>query len=156
MKRLLVVAAIIGFAGPALAQDETKITMEEAPQAAKDAAMKAVSGVTFETVQIDNDEGTETFEFGGVANGVKVEVDVLADGTIEEIEQQIDQSELPAEVRAALDANLPGFQPTMVEKSMRPDDLVVYELEGSHDGKDVDVEVNADGSNYKLVDDMAG
>ena len=44
----------------------------------------------------------------------------------------------------------------MVEESTRPDGLIVYEFEGTHDGKDVDVEINADGSNFVMIDDTAG
>ena len=157
MKTLVLAMTLAALATPALAQDEKAITMDQAPPAARDAATKAVEGISFEKVQIDSDEGTETYEFAGkTADGVMIEVDVLADGTIEEIEQQIDASALPAEVKTTLDHNLPSFKPTMVEKSTRPNNAVVYELEGSHEGKDVDVEINADGSGYKLINDMAG
>src|ERR671916_3343464 len=101
--------------------------MDQAPQAAKDAAMTHASGVTFDKVQIDNDEGTETYEFSGkMQNGMTLEVDVLADGTLEEIEQQIDKSEVPQEVMTTLNQNLQNFEPTMAEKSTRPNNLVVY------------------------------
>jgi uncharacterized membrane protein YkoI len=157
MKRLVLAAAFVVFAVPAGAQEENAITMEEAPQAAKDAAMSHADGVTFETVQIDNDQGTETYEFAGkMANGMQIEVDVLADGSLEEIEEQIEVSAVPPEVMATLEQNLAGFKPEMAEKSTRPDNLVVYEFEGTHDGKEIDVEINADGSNYTSNEDTAG
>jgi uncharacterized membrane protein YkoI len=157
MKHLVLAAAFIGLAVPALAQEENVVPMEQVPQAAKDAATSHANGVTFEQVQMDDDEGTETYEFSGkMANGMQLEVDVLADGTLEEIEEQINASEVPEPVMAALNQNLPGFAPEMAEKSTRPNDLVVYEFEGTHDGKAIDVEINADGSNYVSNEDTAG
>lgn len=157
MKHITLAAALIGFAAPALAQEENVIAMDKAPKAAMDAAMAQAKGVTFDKVQIDNDEATETYEFSGkMANGMMVEVDVLADGTLEELEEQIDKSALPESVMATLTKNLPNFEPAFIEKSTRPNNLVVYEFEGKHDGKEIDVEINADGSNYKMIDDLAG
>ena len=157
MRNVLFAAAFVGLITPALAQEENAMTMEQAPQAAKDAAMSHANGITFDTVQMDDDEGTDTYEFGGkMANGMALEVDVLADGTLEEIEEEIAVGDVPPEVMATLSKNLAGFAPAMAEKSTRPDNLVVYEFEGTHDGKEIDVEINADGSNYTMVDDAAG
>lgn len=158
MKKLVIVAAALAFASPALGQEESEVSLEEVPAAALEAAQAKAEGVEFIKAQIDNDEGTETYELSGTAeNGKAIEVDVLADGTIEEVEEEIDASELPQEVSAALEENLAGFQPSYIEKSTRDDGAtVVYEFEGEHNGKEIDAEINEDGSNFSMNEDTAG
>jgi hypothetical protein len=158
MNRTLIALALISIAAPVVAQEENIIEMSAVPKAAMDAAMAVpqAKGVTFETAAMDDDEGTMTYELAGkMANGMMLEIDVLADGTIEEIEEQIDISALPAPVKATLDAELAGFAATFVEKSTRPDGAVIYEFEGKHDGKEIDAEINVDGSNFTMADDAA-
>lgn len=157
MKKLLIATAVLGLAVPAAAQEENMVAMEDVPQAAMDAAMANADGVTFDSVQMDDDEGTETYEFSGtMESGMMLEVDVLADGTVEEIEEEIAMSEVPAEVSATLEENLPDFEPSFIERSTREEGaMVVYEFEGEHEGGEIDVEINEDGSNYTMNEDTA-
>ena len=160
MKALLLGAAVSALASVALAQEETTMTLEEVPQAAMDAAMAQLEGAgitaTFDTVAMDDDEGTMTYELSGtMEDGMMVEVDVLEDGTIEEIEREIAMDALPAEVAAALEAELPGFTPTMIEESTRQDGSVVYEFEGTYE-QEIDAEINADGTGFMQNEDTAG
>ena len=157
MKHVLIAAAAIALAVPAFAQEEQTITMDQVPAAAMTAAKANANGVEFTAVAMDDDEGTDTYELSGkMANGMAFEVDVLADGTLEEIEEQVEFSAVPEAVRTTLGQNLSGFEPTVSEKSTRPNDVVIYEFEGTHEGKEIDVEINADGTNYKFNDDAAG
>ena len=164
MNKLLATAAALAFALPAFAQtsggasEESAITMDDVPEAAMTAAQENAMGVEFENVQIDPDNETETFEFAGTKeDGMSLEVDVLADGTIEEIEEEITMEQVPQAVSATLDAEVSGMEPSFIEKSTREDgSLIVYEFEGTLDGQEVDVEVNEDGSNFVRNEDAAG
>lgn len=90
-------------------------------------------------------------------NGKAIEVDVLADGTVEDVEEETDMSEVPQEVSAAPEQNLAGFQPKFIEKSTRDDgDTVIYEFEGEPDGEQIDTEIESDGSNFTMNEDTAG
>ena len=158
MNRTLIAMAVLALATPVMAQEENTLEMSAVPAAAMSAAqaLPQAAGVTFETAAMDDDEGTMTYELAGkMANGLMLEIDVLEDGTIEEIEEQIELSALPAAVKTTLDAELAGFAPTFVEKSTRPDGAVIYEFEGTHEGKEIDAEINADGSNFTMADDAA-
>ena len=160
MKALLLGAAVSALASVALAQEETTMTLEEVPQAAMDAAMAQLEGAgitaTFDTVAMDDDEGTMTYELSGtMEDGMMVEVDVLEDGTFEELEREIAMDSLPAEEAAALEAELPGFTPTMIEESTRQDGSVVYEFEGTYE-QEIDAEINADGTGFMQNEDTAG
>jgi hypothetical protein len=161
MKALLLGAAVSALASVALAQEETTMTLEEVPQAAMDAAMAQLEGAgitaTFDTVAMDDDEGTMTYELSGtMEDGMMVEVDVLEDGTFEELEREISMEALPTEVTTALEAELPGFAPAMIEESTRPDGVVIYEFEGSHQGQEIDAEIQADGTGFVQNEDTAG
>jgi len=156
MKQILVAAAMAALAVPALAQDEQKITMEQVPAAAMEAAKAKANGVEFTAVSMDDEEGTKTYELSGkMQNGMMLEIDVLEDGTVEEVEEEVEMTAVPDAVKAALETNLKGFKPAMAEKSTRAD-MVVYEFEGAHGGKEIDVEIHEDGSNYTMNDDLAG
>ena len=155
MTKFVIAAAAALLALPVVAQ-ETEVKMADVPAAAMEAAKANAKGVTFDKVMMDNDEGTATYEFSGkMTNGMMLEVDVLEDGTVEEIEEQIEASALPAEVTATLEKELAGFVPTMVEMSTREGGMVVYEFTGTVDGKDIDAEINADGTNFMMNDDLA-
>lgn len=158
MNKFFFVSAIALLATPVFAQEEATLELTAVPAAVMTAAqgVPQAAGVTFDKAQMDDDEGTATYEISGkMANGMMLEVDVLEDGTIEEIEEQIELAALPAPVKASLDAELAGFVPTFIEKSTRSGDVVVYEFEGSHDGKEIDAEINADGTGFTMADDAA-
>lgn len=75
------------------------------------------------------------------------EVDIPTFGQIGEIEDEIQQSEVPQPVMQALQRWMPGFRPTKMERSERPvpgdhgATFVAYEFEGKHGDVEVDVEV---------------
>ena len=163
MKKFLLATAAATLAMPAFSQatgggDENAISMDEVPEAAMTAARENAMGVEFESVQIDPDDETETYEFSGAKeDGMMLEVDVLADGTVEEIEEEILMDAVPQPVSATLEAEAAGLEPTFVEKSTREDGAtIVYEFEGMLDGQEVDIEINEDGSGFVNNSDMAG
>ncbi len=151
---LLAAAVLLSVATVAGAQEETTMTMEEVPAAVMEAATAAnAMGTEFESVTMDDG----VYEFAGTgSDGMGYEVDVMEDGTVEEIERQIEASALPAEVAAALEAEMAGFTPDYVEESTRADGAVVYEFEGTHEGQAVDAEINADGTGFTMNEDAAG
>ena len=104
------------------------------------------------------DPDNETYEFSGAEeDGAMIEVDVLADGTFEEIEEQIDMEAVPQPVSAMLDFAVPGMEPTFIEKSTRDEgSTIIYGFEGQLGGQPVDVEIDEDGSGFVNNADMAG
>lgn len=156
MKKIVLAAAAMGFAAPLLAQEETEMSMEEVPQAVMEAAQAEAESAGAELTSAAMDG--ETYELSGtLENGMGFEVDVLENGTVEEVEEEIEMSEVPEEVATALEENLPGFEPTYIERSTREDGAqIVYEFEGTHEDGEVDVEINEDGSNFTINEDAAG
>ncbi len=159
LKTLLAITAAMLLAAAstvAIAQeaDESTMAMADVPAAVMEAATAAnPTGTEFETVALDDG----VFEFAGTQEfGMGYEIDVMEDGSIEEIETQIDAAELPAELPATVAAEMAAAELTYIEKSERADGVVVYEFEGTMDGAAVDAEINADGTGYAMNDDMAG
>lgn len=150
----LAAAALLSVAAAAQAQEETAMTMEEVPAAVMEAATAAnTMGTEFESVAMDDG----VYEFAGTgSDGMGYEVDVMEDGTIEEVEKQVSMDALPAEVTAALEAEMAGFTPDYIEESTRTDGTVMYEFEGTHDGQAIDAEMAADGTGFTMNEDAAG
>jgi hypothetical protein len=92
---------------------------------------------------------------GKTKDGKAVEIDVSPDGKIHEVETAIAASEVPGSVLKMIETYLPGFEPTLVEMSARPDNVNFYEFEGKVNGRDVDIEVNAAGTEIIIADDSA-
>ena len=96
------------IAWSAEAKDEDTITMKDVPVQAKAAAQAAANGMKLEKVDLDMDNGTATYELAGKgADGKTVEIDVLADGTIEEVEQEISMDDVPDAVKKMLTKYMP-------------------------------------------------
>lgn len=154
MNKFLLTAALVAIASAARAQEETTMAMEDVPAAVMEAANAAnTMGGTFESVAMDDG----IYELAGtLEGGMGFEVDVAEDGTLEEVEEQIEAAALPEAVAAALAAELPGFEPSYVERSTRPEGVVVFEFEGTHEGAEIDAEIAEDGTGFESNADAAG
>ena len=136
--------AALGFMTPVSAEGEA--SLDAAPAHVKDAAMAAVPGGELTGLSIDDDGGVKVYEFEAVtSDGDEVEIDVLEDGSVEEIEQEIALADAPPGVLATLEETAPGFQAEEIERSTRPGGVVVYEFEGDHNGREAELEIDADG-----------
>lgn len=156
MTRLMTGTALATLlALPALAQEEGEMSMDEVPQEVMSAAEEANSiGCEFESAAMD--EGT--YELAGtMQGGMGCEIDVLEDGTIDEVEEEIAMEDVPEAVSSTLESEMSGFEPSYIERSHRENgESVFYEFEGTHDGGEVDVEIAEDGSGFEMQDDSAG
>ena len=160
MKKTLFLILTSALAVPAFAQDEQVMTMADVPPPvlARAETIAMSMGVTIDSVGLDLDNGTATYEFAGkLPSGMAFEIDVDADGTVEELEEQIEAAAVPQPAMDLVARYLPGFAPELVEKSTRGDFVVFYELEGNNaQGNAIDVEVRADGRQILIQDDLAG
>lgn len=149
-------AAVCMLPAVAFAQEEMKVTMNDAPPAAL-AAAKAVAesyGVKLTEAGLDYDDAQATYEFAGkMDSGKMLEIDVLADGKIVEVEHEIGMDEVPEAVKQALSKHMPDFSPKMIEKSVHGTFEVYYEFEGEMDGGEIDVEISASGKRVIIQDD---
>ena len=83
-------------------------------------------------------------------DGKAVEIDVSPDGRIHEVETAIATSDVPAAVMKIIE---PTFRVSSLRSSNEP--ARHYEFEGKVNGREVDVEVNASGTEIIIADDAA-
>ncbi len=136
----------------AFAFDNIEINRSDVPIAALKTAEHFAPGVIFTRYAYEDENGTKVYEFEAHdADGRHIEVDVLADGTLQEIEMEKAENEVPMYVLMELSITQPDFVPTFIEASIRPTGEIVYEFEGMEHGKPADYEVLDDGRSVQLL-----
>ncbi len=151
----VIVFSVAFFGGFATAQEELMFPLDEAPAGALAAAQAAAPDVTFEGVDVEVEDGVVTLEFvGRRPDGTKVEVDLANDWVALEVEEVIDLADVPEAVRETLAIQMgEAFAPTSVERSARGS-ANVYEFEGvDANGREIDIEIEADGESIVVLDD---
>jgi hypothetical protein len=114
------------------------------------AMRKYDAGATVISSHLDKDDVLGIWEVQGTTGaGRGIEVDVRPDGTIEEVELEVGEGQVPPEVGAALEQFAPGFTPAggrgRIEKSVRPSAIGLSEIWYEFSGTTFDVEIRSDG-----------
>lgn len=142
MRILTTVLLCLVAAAPVVADE---MTLDDAPSSVRNAALRAVPGVTLLGVSTEVENGQTIYEFKAKDRfGKPLEIDIEEDGDLQEVEWQIELDDLPPTVRAALEKVAPNFRGVM-ERSERPRGVVVYEFEGVSNANIVDIEISEDG-----------
>jgi hypothetical protein len=107
----------------------TSAAHADCPAAVTSAVTKAVADGTIRSCRAETEDGRAQFEVvvDSKARG-KLEIDVLPDGTIDQIEEKIDVSALPDAVTKAFAAKYPGATPTRAEKQTHGDGKISFEV----------------------------
>ena len=142
------IATLMVIAGAALAEDSKKVELSAVPQKVVDTAMKEVSGFKPTTANTEMEDGKTVYELQGMAGDKKVEVDVMEDGTLDEVETEVEMGALPEAVSKAVMDKMPNFKPSKIEESRRTAGTY-YEIEGADGSNKIDIEIKADGSSMK-------
>ena len=150
----LFVAASAFAASAAIGAGETIINIEDVPANVLETAIQTAPGSEFYRVSTETENGVLVYEFEATSfDGKHIEVDVLADGTLDEVEMEMSLDELPTEVTQGLFAQYPGFTPSYIEASIRSDWSTVYEIEGvSASGERLAVDINESGDIISVSD----
>jgi len=152
---LILTTLLFSVCSLTMAGEETVIPFDKVPEEILNKAKNLLPEAQFKTANIETeDDGTQTYEIQGIlADGRKVEVDVLENGKIEEFEVEFTQDLVPGAVLKALEKKLPDFEITYIEASHSASKKVIkYEFVGTLAGKKLDVEVSADGRKIELAD----
>lgn len=87
----ITLAAALAIAGcsnrPGWLGGEDAIPLEDVPAQVKTAAMNEVPGLEIRSVERDSENGVDTYEVNGVANGKKYEIEVTEAGRVLEVEE---------------------------------------------------------------------
>lgn len=72
----------------------------------------------------------------------------MEDGTLDEVETEIEMGALPDAVSKAVMGKMPKFQPSKIEESRRTAGTF-YEIEGMDGANKMDIEIKGDGTGMK-------
>lgn len=115
--------------------DGDDLKMAQVPKAARAALLKLAGGAKIVEVEREKEHGIDIYEAEWVANGTRHEAAVTADGTLVETEEIIPLKRAPAAVRTAVAKRFGRDAKVTVEKKM----IVIYEVEGRVNGKEVEL-----------------
>ena len=132
MRLAFAFSAAAAFALSALSSNAETLSITDVPEHVYETAIQTAPGVSFDRVTAERENGVLIYEFEARSfDGKHIEVDVREDGSLEEVEMEMSESELPELVRAAIEDAHPGFEIAYIEASIRGDWTTVYEVEGS-------------------------
>jgi len=133
------------------------------PDAVKGTINALYPEAVIEKVEVEK-EGLKVYEIELKLNGQEFEVTVAPDGTIIEIESEVAIDDLPDAVKAAIAKAIEGAEIKKVEEEVTywavtlkklETPQITYEVELIKDGKEIEIEVAADGTilEQKVKDD---
>jgi uncharacterized membrane protein YkoI len=149
---LVLLAATAGRAADEKNKAE-KIAPDKLPKAVLDTIKGRLPGADITSAEKEIEDGKVVYDIELKHNGRKYEMDILADGTLIEIEKEIALKDVPRAVTAALKAKYPKATVKEVMevnkvkgKTETPDH---YEVTLKTGGKEMEVLVSLDGKSVK-------
>jgi uncharacterized membrane protein YkoI len=141
----LFVASILTLALSAAAQ-EKKIDRSALPPAVEKTVQAQSQGATIKGFAIDREHGKKVYEAEMIVNGHTKDIEIAADGTLNEIEEEVAFDSLPAKIQAALTTKAAGAKITKVESHTKNDKLVAYEAATLKGAKKGEIQVDPNGN----------
>jgi len=129
---------------PAPAQ-EKRITASDLPAAVRQTADLQSKGATVRGYSRETEHGRVQYEVELLVAGKSRDVTIGADGTVLEVEQQVDFGSLPPAVRAALMKKAGAGTIAWVESLTKRGTLVAYEAGVVTAGQRAEIQVGPDG-----------
>ena len=150
----LVLGLAMASAGQARSE-EKKIDRAAVPAAALAAVAKKYPGAKMVAFEEAEEEGKKLYEIGIESGTTKMDVELTADGKIENEETVITNAELPASVKAGLGSSkYKGWKVDKIEKVVKEEktDNPLYELVVKSKSKKFEVVFDKDGKLTKEED----
>ncbi len=151
MQRILLTATVVAWAILTAGAQQTSHTPPEVPAPVMKALQARFPHAVVDKCTKEKEHGAVVYDIEFTLKGMKREADVQENGTIENWEQAVTYSELPAVVHAAVDKAYPGCtvieaMQTMVVKDGK-DELEGYEVTvRKADKKRAEITVAPDGT----------
>jgi uncharacterized membrane protein YkoI len=125
----------VALASPVLA-DEKKVEIEDLPKVVLRSAQKAFPEAQVVGASKETEDGETIYEVEMKLDGKSIDLEIDDEGEIESIEKEIDAEDLPKAVTKAVAKFFPKSKIAKVEEVSDEDDMVVYELTLTVDGKE--------------------
>ena len=150
-------AALLGSTVQADGKEkEEKVTIDQVPEAVKKTILKEANGAKITEIEKETKGDKIVYEAEFVVGGKEVEIEIAPDGKLlgreveddddddDEDEEEVTIDQVPDAVRATILKEAKGAKITETEKETEGG-KVVYEAEFVVDGKEIEIEVAADG-----------
>lgn len=126
------------------AQDKT-LTRAQVPAQVLATADKETNGATIKGYATEVEHGKRVYEVETVVNGLTRDLQITADGTLTEIEEELPITSLPPAVSSALNARAKGAKIVKVESLTKGRKLVAYEASTIKNGHAGEIQVGPTG-----------
>lgn len=140
-RKMVAVVFVAACGGLAFTLWAANLTLDQIPQAAREALQKLAGENKILAVEAEKEHGIQVYEAKWVANGTRTEAEVTADGALLEMEESIKPGAVPEAVRAAAEKALAGAEKITYERQT----VVFYEAEAKIDGKEKEVKISPAG-----------
>ncbi len=127
------------------AAQERQLKKSDLPPAVPRTADAQSQGATVRSYSSEMEQGKLEYEVALTVNGRSRDVSIAPDGSLLEIEDEVALAELPAPVRAGLEAKAAHGTITKVESITKHGTLVAYEAQVRTGGKRSEIQVGPDG-----------
>ena len=142
--RGVLIATILLLVIGAAAQ-ERRIQRSELPAAVQKVADEQSKGATVRGYSTEVENGKREYEVESMVNGHSRDVTIAPDGTVLEVEEQVEMAELPNPVRESLQSKAGSGKITKIESVTKGGKLVAYEAQVRRMGKHNEIQVDRDG-----------
>lgn len=123
--------AVAGFCGGVRA-DEEKVPLDQLPKAVAEAVKKRFPEAEMKGAEKETEKGKTVYEVTITNKGQSIEVTLTPEGTVTEIEKQIEAKDLPQVVAEALAGKYPKATYKMIEEVIKvkgdKEKLAYYEV----------------------------
>src|SRR5215471_18965866 len=126
---------------------ERKVTMSKLPPAVRKTIEEQTKGATIKGISSEKENGKTQYEVETLVNGKTRDMIINADGSVDEVEDQVDLSSLSPEVQKTITQHAGKSKILVVEALSKGGTLQAYEI-GIRNaaGKRSEFQVNPDGS----------
>lgn len=140
----LFVASILALTLSAVAQ-EKKVDRSALPPAVEKTVQAQSQGATIKGFTTEREHGQRVYEAEMVVDGHTRDIEIAANGTLNEIEEEVAFDSLASQVQAALTKKADGAKITKVESLTKNGKLVAYEAATLKGAKHGEIQVGANG-----------
>ncbi len=124
---------------------EKKLDRSALPPAVEHTVQQQSQGATIKGFSTEREHGKKVYEAEMIVNGHTKDIGIDADGTLNEVEEEVAFDSLPQGVQSALTAKAVGAKIVKVESLTKKDKLVAYEASTLKGTKKCEIQVGPDG-----------
>jgi uncharacterized membrane protein YkoI len=128
-----------------LSAQEKHLKKSDLPAAVQKIADQQSQGATVRGYSVETEDRKLQYELSLTVDGHTKDVAIAADGTINEIEEQVFLDKLPSSVRDALQKKAAPGKILKIESLTKHDQLVAYEAQVTTGGKKSEIQVGPGG-----------